>query len=320
MSADMPESLQRILASGKITTEDVRAVRQAIYPDGHVGLIEAEWLFDLNSTCPVQDAAWSDLFVEALTDQIVWQVAPAGYVLDKDAAWLIARIDQDGAVASTTEMELLLNILEKANECPASLTAYVLRQVQKAVLTGKGPLRSGKLLEPGKVTAADVEILRRALYAAGGDKSLAITRAEAEALFDISDATAGAENDPAWADLFVKAIANHIMFASGHSVPSREDALRRSRWVDDTSVNVGGFFKRMVTGLGDLGSLYRGAQESVGIDTSNESVTASEAEWLVQRLTRDGKITPHEQALLSFLKHESPSIHPTLKPLLDRVA
>jgi hypothetical protein len=320
MSADMPEALQRILASGRITAEDARAIRQVIYPDGVVGVIEAEWLFELNAACPDQDRAWADLFVEALTDQIVWQIDPPGYVRDKDAAWLIARVDRDGVVASGSEMELLLNILEKSRECPGSLTTYVLRQVQKAVLTGQGPLRSGQRLVPGVVDAADVEILRRALYAAGGDRSLAITRAEAEILFDISDATARADNDPAWADLFVKAIANHIMFASGHQVPSREEALRRSHWVDDTRPDVGGFFTRMVKGLSGLGSLYREAEMAVGVDTSNEAVSAEEAGWLVQRLTRDGQVTAHEQALLAFLKHESPSIHPALQPLLDRVA
>lgn len=320
MSSDMPEALQRILASGKITAGDVLAIRQAIYPDGVVGVIEAEWLFELNAACPAQDRAWADLFVEALTDQVVWQVEPAGYVTDKDAAWLIARVDKDGAVASATEMELLLNILETARECPAALTTYVLRQVKQAVLTGAGPLRSGRTLAPGVVDAADVEILRRALYAAGGQRSLAVTRDEAEVLFDISDATAAAANDPAWADLFVKALANHIMFASGHAVPSREQALARSRWLDEPAGGIGSFFSRMVSGLSGLGGLYREADLATGIDTSNEAVSAEEADWLVRRLNRDGQISAHEKALLSFLKQESPSIHPALQPLLARVA
>jgi hypothetical protein len=322
MSADVPESLNRILASGRITAEDVRAIRQAIYPDGVIGIMESEWLFALNAACKVQDPAWPILFVEALTDQIVFQSEPQGYVTERDAAWLIARVNQDGHVASTTEMELLVNILEKSQECPAILSNYVLKQVHAAVLTGEGPLRSGRIHVKGLVDAADVELLRRTLYAAGGLSSVAITRAEADVLFDISDATANAANDPAWADLFVKAIANHLMFASGHAVPSREDALRRSRWVDDTRTDVGGFFGRMVKGLSDLGSQYReaGLAALTSEAGSSEAITAAEAEWLAGRLLRDNRLQPHEEALLAFLKHESPSIHPSLQPLIDKVA
>ena len=62
--------------------------------------------------------------------------------------------------------------------------------------------------------------------------NVAITRSEAELLFDIADATNEAENDPAWTDLFAKAIANAIMAASGYSAPNREEALRREAWLE----------------------------------------------------------------------------------------
>ena len=45
-----------------------------------------------------------------------------------------------------------------------------------------------------------------------------------------------------------------------------------------------------------------------------------EARWLADRITRDGRVLTHEAALLSFIKHESPDIHPVLRPLLDKVA
>ena len=66
-----------------------------------------------------------------------------------------------------------------------------------------------------------LELLRRMLYAFGGDGNVAVTRAEAEVLFDINDATADAEPNPAWTDLFVKAIANVVMAASGQQPPNQ---------------------------------------------------------------------------------------------------
>ena len=59
-----------------------------------------------------------------------------------------------------------------------------------------------------------VDILRRIVYAFGGNGAVAMAKSEAEVLFDLNDATAGADNDPSWNDLFVKAIASYVMAAS----------------------------------------------------------------------------------------------------------
>lgn len=326
MPATLPESLSGIARSGRISGDDVLSIRRIIYPDGHIGTDEAEWLFALNAACKDQDREWHVLFVEALTDYVVNQMAPAGYVSPENAQWLMARIDHDGHVDSATELELIVNIIDKAVSCPLALSAYGLAQVKHAVLTGEGPLRWGKHLAPGRVTAGDVDLLRRVLYAMGGQQHVAITREEASVLFEINDATDGEANDPAFHDLFVKAIANHIMFASGYAVPAREEALRREQWLNDTSVNVGGFFARMASGLKDVIGLYTAPDDDGGgrvdamASAMAERVSEDEAHWLADRINRNGRITGPEAALLAFIRDESPDIHPALKPLLDKVA
>ena len=79
----------------------------------------------------------------------------------------------------------------------------------------------GRRPSAGTIREPEVELVRRILYAFGGDGSVAVTRAEAEVLFDINDAIADPTANPAWADLFVKAITNVVMAASGRSVPTR---------------------------------------------------------------------------------------------------
>jgi hypothetical protein len=49
-----------------------------------------------------------------------------------------------------------------------------------------------------------------------------------------------------------------------------------------------------------------------------EKIDASEAEWLIARLQRDGKISAAEKRLLAFLKAESPSIAPALAALMEK--
>ena len=98
------------------------------------------------------------------------------------------------------------------------------------------------------VGEAETELVRRMLYAFGGDANIAITRQEAEILFDINDATAEAENHPAWSDLYVKALASFLMATSGYQAPTRQEALRREAWLDTPTAGVGGFMSQMLAG------------------------------------------------------------------------
>jgi hypothetical protein len=322
-----------IKARGSIKDADVLKLRRNYYDDGRISADEADILFALNDACPVQDPAWAECFVEAITDYIVDQATPEGYLTADNAQWLIQRVSNDGRIESKTEMELIVSALDKARWAPQSLVRFALDQVKDAVIDGSGPLRSGKLLEPGMVSEADVDLLRRILYAFGGDGSIAITQPEAEVLFDIDAATAGADNHPAWGDLFVKAIANCVMAASGYATPSREVALARDAWLDrrgDLCLDkvVAGMVP--ASGIKGLFAIYREqsaeeraiarlTQQKVEIVT-NEAVTMPEAEWLGGCIARHQPLTPNERALLMFLKAESPSIHPGLQALVDKAA
>jgi hypothetical protein len=332
MSVLSAVSVAEITARGSIKDADVLKLRRGYYDDGRITAEEADVLFALNDACPVQDPAWADCFIEAITDYIVDQARPEGYLTADNADWLIARISKDGRVESKTEMELAVGVLDKARWAPQSLVRFALDQVRDAVIDGSGPLRSGKLLAPGLVTEADVDLLRRILYAFGGDGNIAVTQPEAEILFDIDAATAGADNHPAWGDLFVKAIANCVMAASGYATPSRQEALAQDAWLDrrgDLSLDkVAGMV--LAGGLKGLFGFYREqtaeeraiarlTQQKIEIVT-NEAVTMPEAEWLTRSIGRHELFTPNERALLMFLKAESPSIHPSLQALVDKVA
>ena len=331
MSVLSAVSISEIKARGSIKDADVLKLRRSYYDDGHISAEEAEIIFALNDACPVQDPAWADCFVETITDYIVEQAKPEGYLTVENAAWLIQRISKDGRIESKTEMELLVSVLDRARWSPQSLVSFALEQVKDAVINGEGPLRSGKLLEPGVVTEGDVDLLRRIIYSYGGDGNVAVTRPEAEVLFDIDEATADAGNHPAWNDLFVKAIANCVMTASGYAPPPREQALARDAWLDRRGdLSLGNVAAGMTTGFSSLFDGYgeqsveeraiaRLALQKVEIVT-NEAVTLAEATWLTQRIGRDGRLTPNERALLMFLKAESPSIHPSLQALVDKAA
>lgn len=321
-----------IVNRGRLDGADLRALKQVFYEDGIVTAEEANLLFDLNDACRERPADWADFFVEAITDYVVFQERPQGYLTADNAHWLIDRISHDGRVDSKTELELLVNVLDKARWAPVSLVKFALEQVKAAVIHGDGPLRAGKSLVAGSISEGEVDLLRRMLYAFGGDGHIAITRAEADVLFDIDEAVADQKPNPVWTDFFVKAIANVMMAASGYRVPSREEALRQeaSLHEPDQQTSVLAALLSMVSA--NLASIQDAYQDQTTEERAlarlehqrieiitNEEITEAEAAWLVSRLGRDGRLSPSETALVKYLEQESPKIHPSLSEAVARL-
>lgn len=325
----LSDLVTRICTSKAVTAEDVLALRQAFYHDGGVSPDEAASVFKINSACPSQDPSWNIAFTEMLTDYVVHQVQPDGYVSEDNAKWVMAQVNHDGKIDHINELELMIRVMEQARSVPEHFAVFALEQVKRAVLTGTGPLRSGKQLKAHVINEADVEILRRILYAYAGDGNMSITTAEAGVLFDINDASAKADNHPSWPDLFAKAIANHLMFANNHVTVDRATALRREDWVNNTKTSPVDFIGAMV---GSLRSIYHAATLTESKDqearrkaltdsiASNERLTKTECEWLSNRIGRDRVISDAERAALVFFKREAYDVDPALQPLLDQVA
>ena len=322
-----------LTSKNRITAEDVAMLRAEVFGDGVVNRGEAEALFALDQTARDKCQEWPEFFVEAITDYIVHQEKPSGYISEDNANWLMRTISRDGMVDSLTELELLVHVLETAKSSPDRLSAYALEQVAHAVIDGKGPLMLGGALVPGLVAKAEVDLLRRILYAYGGDGNIAVTRAEAEILFRINEQTAAASNDPSWNELFVKAIANFVMCSAGYEAPTREVALRHDAFFEHAEPEIGGFFSRMVSGgLAGIREAYRSPDDieaeweaknraSEALARRAVTIDAGEAKWLAERIGGGQRpLLDNERALLTLIKHASPEIHPALKPLLDKVA
>ncbi|HMB47792.1 MAG TPA: hypothetical protein VKN63_05900 [Afifellaceae bacterium] len=345
--------MAHVSATKHLTGEHALEMRRAIYKDGRIDPAELDSLFALDESAERRDREWVSLLSEAIVDYLVHQQAPEGYIDEANAKWLVDRIARDGVVKTESELEALIKVLEAAKSSPESLVSFTLEQVKTAVLTGQGavtqhrkllvdnpedgpmtmkldPNSLGGELTPGRVGAAEVKLLRRILYAFGGDGGVAVSRAEAEVLFDINDATLDADNDPAWVDLFSKALASAIMATSGYSAPSRDVALRQEEWLNSEDGGTADFFGRMLSGgLRGILNAYKDPAEDAWKARNNametaiqsaETVDQGEAEWLVSLIRRDGKVSDAEAALLKFIAEESPNIHPSLKPLIEQAA
>ena len=286
------------LKSGhRITADDVLAVRRAVWPDGRVSDTEAGFVFDLNRLIEAPSPEWRDFFLDALTDYVVNQKAPRGYVDEANADWLISEVDRDGAQVSRLEIELVVKVVERALNCPARLRSWALAQLEAAVVRGSKT-----------VDAGECALLRRLVFAPGGEGALVVGSDEAEALWRLKNACLDSANAPEWKTLFVQAVGNHLMAWSGYKPLARDDAARLEAFVNDDRSSVVGFFSRM-RGSNPLAEAAKLFKDAPRIDydaalAAAEAITPEEREWLDRHVEADGARDPYEEALLAFVAAE----------------
>ena len=281
----------------RLTPEDVLEVRRAAWPDGKVSDAEAGLVFDLNRLIAEPTAEWRDFFIEALTDYVVNQKAPRGYVDEANAAWLMAEVDRDGAPVSRLEVELVVKIIERALNCPPALRSWALAQIAEAVVRGSKT-----------VDADECRLLRRLVFAPGGEGALVVGAEEAEILWRLKDACLNSANAPEWKTLFVQGVGNHLMAWSSYTPLAREEAARLEAFMSDNRSSVAGFFARMrgAKPLAESAKLFKYAPR-IDYDAAlaaAEAVTPDEQTWLDAKVEADGARDPYEEALLAFVAAE----------------
>lgn len=313
MSMHFRDIAVQAASDGAISAEEILALRGAGWGDGKMDPEEAEALFVANDHITEPSTQWADFFVEALSEFIVNTVDPRGYVDQTMADELISRIDRDGRVETMAELELLVRVLERAIGAPDSLRAYALRQLEAAVLQGEGPTRHGAL-DPKGINEAECTLLRRLIFSAGGDRPAAVSKAEAEMLFRIKDATLYEVNAPEWEKLFVQGVANYLLGFGGNEPLARERAAELESFMNAEGAGIGGFLGRMVTSEPDFdgafGSLLDMGPQGPDIDglaAEAAEFTPNEDLWLLDHIDADEELDPLEKSLLAFITEETGS-------------
>jgi len=305
------------LLDGKkeLTADDAMALRRVVYgQDATVTRADAEALFKLNADAGSLSQEWQQLFIEAMTDYAVHEETPSGTIDAVKSDWLVAQTRKAGRIRED-EIEMLIHALEEADESPAALSNFVLELVKSVILA--------KLKQRQGLDRSDVERLRRVIYSKGGDGNIAVTRHEAEALFDINDALKGADADPAWVDLFKRAVANAVLFESAWH-PDGKAELNREAWLADTGVHP---LRHFVTGLESAGAwsdMREAAREMIHLDFQDhslerayeaqsaagadaEKLTDDETHWLVDRIRGNGVYDRNERAVVDFIRKNARS-------------
>ena len=319
-------STRRAVApAADLSVDNIARMRRNFYADGQISEDEAVELLEMSDRFDELQPAFATFFVEAMTDFVVHQTEPRGYVDQELAEWLVAQLMRDQAITTHTELELLVRVMETADSVPDELELFTLDTIGEAVLNGDQQLLNGEHLQQGVVGSAEANLIRRVIYGTGGSNTIFVSRAEADFLFDLNDATVAAPVDPAWAALFRQGVTNHLMAGVTYEPLTKNERLARD---SEASPNrgVGGFISRMFTSAPDFEGFNEDdadqdwTRREVDADAKRNrdaaNITRDEAEWLIERITRDGVLHDNEIAVLKFIKAEAPEICETLDELL----
>jgi hypothetical protein len=126
--------------------------------------------------------------------------------------------------ASTSKSAESISALEPSTISCRDSAALALNVVRDGVITGEGPTTKGRVHFSRALDADDAAWCERILTASAVEHE-PVSRAEAEALFEINDAAAERSDDGRFDDLLAKAVVHHAASASGLPVPPRTVAL-----------------------------------------------------------------------------------------------
>lgn len=324
----------RLEEKGVVTPEDVLALRRSIYGDGVLNAGHVDAIFRLDQIIRDHCDPWREFYVDSLTDFFIWRSDPPKYITDDQGEFLIRNLLRDNKIAGITELELLVNLTHWAVSTPDELKVLVLEAVRDSVLSPDEALyATGR--KAGVITPVDVELIRRTLYGNGGFGDYTVSLPEADLIFDLEDATAGAANADGWRDLFVKAVANYLMFPRGvPGVPTAEEYKRREVWLEERR-GVGNMLKEISKNAVSLQKLKDGwkhmdtfgakrrradaeqEQARMREAVSRESIDAREARWLADKIGANQQVTENERALLRFIRENAPHIDPHLAKMME---
>lgn len=126
--------------------------------------------------------------------------------------------------ALAESLDDLIDTIETSPVADRDITARALAYVRDGVLTGEGPTTAGRVHFSRSLDHDDAAWCARILTAAGV-AAQPVSRAEAEALFQIDAAGTERVDDGRFDDLLAKAVVHHAAAASGLPVPPRVVAL-----------------------------------------------------------------------------------------------
>ncbi|SRR5258708_4756036 len=186
----------------------------------------------------------------------------------------------ESAQSLESEQPSIADMIAKVATSKSGVTlrsAAALRRVCRGVITGEGSTVVGRVHFSRSIDDYDAALCALILLLAGraGDP---VSRAEADAMFDISAVADDRRDRGRFDDLLAKAVVHYLMAASGCDVPSRDIALAPmtevNRWAIPIKINaeVGSWLEKRLCEMnrGRGGAAARAIAKAIGAEAPTQ--------------------------------------------------
>lgn len=277
------------------TNSTILALRRKLYGDHAIDPHEITALWQLAADTERDGPGWRSFVREVFTDHYIHQATVPGVLTDEMAADLVARLAAQSPLQPAI-LDAVVHVLSAASHAPAPLA----HEVKKALLNA--------IADQGFVADDMAQLVRRMIHASGGFGHLAVTRAEADWLFDLNALVRGAKNADAWNEVFANGVAHCLTAGSGPTPPSAERLTAAALAPSPTRTpRLGAFLSRMIgrnrtDGPITTETAYAAVNADRAMDAAAAAaLTAEEVTWLRGQLPEDGHLSDAEVALIDRL-------------------
>ncbi|MFM9852742.1 MAG: hypothetical protein ACKVOJ_08075 [Sphingomonadaceae bacterium] len=315
MDVELSGELARLVQAGTVRDNDINRLRELVWADDVLAPTTIDSLFMLLKRCEIDSPVWTDFFVEAVEHYLLHQVAPHGLLKDGGAEWLRDRIAPQGRIKTRCELELLVTVIENAENGSDRLRMFALSELETTIMTGEGPTRRGAGVREGCVDEAESVLLRR-LIMGNGEEAVIVSSTDADLLFRIKSQTARSINTPSWKPLFIQAVGNHLMTHSDYLPLSVEEARRLIFEIEQQSPDLFSFLTRTLPidmiGRGTIVEAFKSLfpvthdpfAKTLAVESAQQ-FSSEAAGWLKQQFAIDPQTDEFEKALLTYIVEET---------------
>jgi hypothetical protein len=315
MDVELSGELARLVQAGSIRDNDINRLREFVWAEDMLAATTIDSLFMLLKRCEIDSPVWNDFFVEAVEHYLLHQVAPHGLLKDGGAEWLRDKIAPHGRIKTLCELELLVTVIENAENGSDRLRSFALSEVETTIITGEGPTRRGAGVRERCVDEAEVAMLRR-LILGNAEDAVVVSSADSDLLFRIKKETVRSMNAPSWKTFFVQAVGNHLMLHSDYLPLSIDEARRLSAEINRHAPDLYDFLTRTVPsdliGRGTIVDAFKSIfptepdpfAKTLTVEGARQ-FSSEEAGWLKLHIAADPQTDEFEKALLTYVVEET---------------
>lgn len=230
------------------TNPDLGGLVREQWERSYISDAEADTIILAQDSLRGSSEDWSQFYVSALTGHILNAKGAQGCVDDRRANRLIYRIGFNNRLPGRDEFDLVLNIIEQAQECSDILRHALLQEIVLAVREGSGATRQRGVPGKGQITPEEVVFLGRILDSSSPASSPAFFREAIASLYRIKEDLTDFTKPKDWARFFVERVAEYLDSLSRIECASEAEVRAFEEFMQEEGASIADFFSRLDAG------------------------------------------------------------------------